>query len=217
MKSSYLWIIALCALLLATAAYIEVSRFRMPKAGVGAPLNAHLEDDKKLLAQLAHPSMSSTEINLLPVYSDFERTVRSRVAEVAQASEDGKQSLSSQTDYIERYPVDGVPGQFLAEYLRQNEKWGQIQLVMLNGRIRAIKNLEADLRAFYLSNPEEANRMSAQTDETIKSALAALKPGPALVTELKEKRARLANAPDSVRRAEYANAQSAFEAWQRSL
>jgi type II secretory pathway pseudopilin PulG len=210
-------LIVLAIVALAGALAFLYVRASAEKAATPTVAQRQEQTDERLLRQLIRADMAAPEVAAVPTYSDFARVLRDGVAKVLDSQESLRVRLTSGTDLLDRYPPDGVPGRHLRAYLRQNSDWKVATIRSLNEQIRAIKDLRGDLEAFYLSHPDEYDRMGKKTEETIATSLELRRPAAGILQRYAAARAALAVKPSAPARAEYSYAASAYESWKRSL
>lgn len=201
-----------------TVGYVLVT-FLLVKRGV-APSAAEVarsSEEDTLIAQFAKPTLRSSDAGKIPTRTDFIRILRDGAVEVLMSVEGAQQDLQMESDLLERYPPDGVPGAQVQNYLAQNERWQIVVIRSLNERARVLKDTRGKIQAFLTSHPEEASRVGSKVDDAINAGLAAIKPGAAIVQRFAAARAAFTRRHETRERAEFDSAQRGYLDWKAGV
>ena len=189
---------------------------RAEKAATPSFQQQQTEADERLLRQLVRPDMTPQEAEAVPTYSDFARLLRNGVIKILESRENLRLSMRTNTDLLDRYPPDGVPIRHRKAYVAQNSAWKVATLRSINEQTRAVKALRGDLYAYFVSHPEDYDRIGKRFEALIAEAIQSLRPGPEIVQQYAAARNALAPGPTTVKRARYAQAALAYESWKRT-
>lgn len=170
-------------------------------------------EDERIINCIRDYNLSSREIEAIPTYTDFTRELIRGVVPIVQARERLNTTLSTNYDFLLRYPPGGVPAGYKESYLKQNSGWRKTLLQGTNDRTRTLKAFQGEINAFFISHPKEQEALGALIDQRVSEALKSLKPGVALIREAAAARYAATVDPSVVTLRRYEQARAAFERW----
>lgn len=174
-------------------------------------------EDQRLIDTLANHSLGELQVQAVPSYTDLTREIQKGVLAYVRARSRMNEVLTSNYDLLQRYAPADVPAVHRKGYLAQNAAWMKTVAQGTNDQIRALKNFQGDIHAFFISHPEDQQRFGAAVDQGIGDALKRLKPGAKLIKALAAARHEAARKPSIVSVGRYDRSQAAFDRWHEQI